>query len=181
MSVWPRFRRDLRRLQQVKVRPLAITLLDGLFLDNGFQALVLYRMSHSFQTWRVPLAPAILRRLGNILCSVDIAPRARIGGGCVLPHGLGIVMGSATVVGEDCTILHGVTLGEARFDELACPRVGDRVTLGAGAQVLGGIEVGDEATVAAGAVVLESVPPGAVVAGVPARIVERPSERTRRA
>ncbi|MDX1502447.1 MAG: DapH/DapD/GlmU-related protein [Thermoanaerobaculia bacterium] len=173
MTVWPRFRRDLRRLQQVKDRPLLPTLLDGLFLDNGFQALALYRMSHFFQSYRVPLAPAILRRLGNILCGVDLAPRARIGGGCVLVHALGIVMGSDTRIGEDCTILHGVTLGEARFEELACPRVGSRVTLGAGATLLGGIEVGDDATVAAGAVVLEDVPAGAVAAGVPARIVER--------
>ena len=96
---------------------------------------------------------------------------ARIGGGCVIAHGLGTVIGGYSVIGEDCTILQGVTLGEARFEEITDPRIGDRVILGAGATLLGEITVGDDATVAAGAVVLEDVPAGAVVAGVPARVI----------
>ena len=95
----------------------------------------------------------------------------RFGGGCVIAHGLGTVIGGYSVIGEDCTILQGVTLGEARFEEITYPRVGDRVILGAGATLLGEITVGDDATVAAGAVVLEDVPAGAVVAGVPARVI----------
>ncbi|MGH9360344.1 MAG: serine O-acetyltransferase, partial [Thermoanaerobaculia bacterium] len=84
---------------------------------------------------------------------------------------VGLVVGGQTVIGEDCTLLHGVTLGEARFDELDCPRIGDRVTIGAGAKVLGGISVGDDAMIGANTVVLRDVPAGAVVAGIPARVV----------
>ncbi|MDH3745263.1 MAG: serine O-acetyltransferase [Acidobacteriota bacterium] len=173
LSVWPRLGRDFERLRTSKGRGFAYALFDAIVFDNGFQALLAHRMSHTLLRWRVPLVPAILRRLMNAFCCVDIAPRARIGGGCVVPHGLGLVVGSYTIIGEDCTLLHGVTLGEAKFDGTACPRVGDRVTIGARAAVLGEIEVGDDSIIGAGAVVLESVPAGAVVAGVPARVVGR--------
>jgi serine O-acetyltransferase len=82
------------------------------------------------------------------------------------------------VIGEDCTILQGVTLGEARFQEVTYPRIGDRVLLGAGAKLLGEVEVGDDAVIGAGAVVVSDVPAGAVVAGVPARVL-RIAERAR--
>ncbi len=121
----------------------------------------------------VPLFPAIFRRWGVAACAVDILPAAEIGGGCVIAHGVGSVIGGTSVLGEDCTILQGVTLGEARFSEVACPTVGDRVVLGAGAKLLGGVTVGDDAMIAAGAVVVEDVPAGCIAAGVPARIVGR--------
>jgi serine O-acetyltransferase len=79
-------------------------------------------------------------------------------------------VGGATVIGEDCTLLQGVTLGEARFDSDACPKVGNRVTIGAGAKILGGISVGDDSFIGAGAVVLEGVPAQHIAIGVPARI-----------
>ena len=81
------------------------------------------------------------------------------------------MIGGRTTIGEECTLLHGVTLGEARFTELDCPRLGDRVTVGAGAIVLGGIAIGDDAMIGAGSVVLADVPAGTTVAGVPARVV----------
>ena len=121
----------------------------------------------------MPILPAVCRRWAIAQCAIDILPRADIGGGCIIAHGIGLVIGGRTVIGEDCTLLHGVTLGEVRFDELDCPRVGDRVTLGAGAIVLGGITIGDDAVVGAGAVVLHDVPPGAAVGGVPAKPLTR--------
>jgi serine acetyltransferase len=163
--------RDFRRLRQVKGRGFWATLLDAVLLDSGFQALATYRLGHTLLSWRVPVLPAVCRRWAIGACGVDILPRAEIGGGCIIAHGVGLVVGGYTVIGEDCTLLHGVTLGEARFDELDYPRVGDRVTISAGALVLGGVTVGDDATIAAGAVVVTDVPPGATAAGVPARIV----------
>ena len=80
--------------------------------------------------WGWPVVPAICRRWAIGSCGVDILPQARIGGGCYIAHGLGLVVGGTTVIGEDCTLLQGVTLGEARFTEDACPRIGDRVTIG---------------------------------------------------
>jgi len=167
----PLLARDFRRLRQVKGRGFWVALLDALLLDSGFQALVAYRLGHTLLSWRVPVLPAVCRRWAIGACGVDILPRAEIGGGCIIAHGVGLVVGGYTVIGEDCTLLHGVTLGEARFDELDNPRVGDRVTISAGALVLGGLAVGDDATIAAGAVVVADVPAGATAAGVPARIV----------
>ncbi len=168
---WPRLARDLRRLRQVKGRGPLAALLDAVLFDAGFQALLAHRLAHTLLSWRVPLLPAVCRRWAVGACGVDILPRAEIGGGCIIAHGVGLVVGGYTVMGEDCTLLHGVTLGEARFDELDYPHVGDRVTIGAGALVLGGVSVGDDATIAAGAVVVADVPAGATVAGVPARVV----------
>ena len=169
--MFPRLRRDFQRLQEIKGWGAARTLVDALLFDAGFQALMLYRTGHTLRQWRVPVAPALCRRLCQILCGVDLLPSAEIGGGCYVPHAVGIVVGGRSIVGRDCTLLHGVTLGEADFSSTDCPRVGDRVTLGAGAKLLGSIEVGDGAFVGAGAVVLEDVAPGSVVVGVPARPV----------
>jgi serine O-acetyltransferase len=180
VSSWLRLRRDLRRLRAVKGRGALLGLADALLLDSGFQALLAHRVAHALHRRRVPLLPALCRRWAVGACGVDILPQAEIGGGCIVAHGIGLVVGGRTVIGEDCTLLQGVTLGEARFDELACPRLGDRVTVGAGAIVLGGITVGDGAMIAAGAVVRADVPAGATVAGVPARVLEprnRPADR----
>ena len=174
MSVWPRLGRDFRRLRDGKGWSTPRALYEALVLDNGFQALMIYRTAHTLKSRGIPLLPGLLRRLGIALCAVDILPIARIGGGCVIAHGLGTVIGGYSVIGEDCTILQGVTLGEARFEEITYPRVGDRVILGAGATLLGEITIGDDAKVAAGAVVLGDVPAGAVVAGVPARVISNP-------
>lgn len=145
-------------------------LTDALILDNGFQALMLYRTGHTLRRWGIPFLPALCRRLSIAFCGIDILPQAEIGGGCYIPHGVGVVVGGATVIGEDCTILQGVTFGEARFDNDDCPVVGDRVTIGAGAKLLGAIRVGDESSIGAGAVVLDNVPPGSTAVGVPARL-----------
>jgi len=171
VNLWPRLARDLSRLRAVKGRGFWMGLLDALLFDAGFQALLAHRCAHALARRGVPALPALCRRLAIAACAVDILPRASIGGGCIVAHGIGLVVGGQTVIGEDCTLLHGVTLGEVRFDELDCPRLGDRVTIGAGAKVLGGITVGDDAVVGAGAVVLSDVPAGAVVAGVPAKVI----------
>ncbi|MCB1057284.1 MAG: serine acetyltransferase [Acidobacteria bacterium] len=166
-----RLRRDFARLREVKGWSPARAFVDAVLLDTGFQALILHRLAHVCVRHRVPILPALCRSLSIALCSIDILPRADIGGGCIIAHGLGIVIGGTAVIGEDCTLLQGVTLGEARFDELDCPLVGDRVTLGARATLLGKITVGDDAVIGAGAVVLQDVPAGRTAVGVPARIL----------
>lgn len=169
MSMWPNFRRDLQRIREIKGKGALRTFLEAVLFDSGFQALTAYRMGSTFRRWGWPVLPAVFRRWAIGSCGVDILPQARIGGGCYIAHGLGLVVGGTTVIGEDCTLLQGVTLGEARFSENACPRIGDRVTIGAHAALLGGISVGDDTFVGAGAVVLEDVPPASVAVGAPAR------------
>jgi serine O-acetyltransferase len=171
VAIWPRLRRDFERLRAVRGRGFLPSLVDAFLFDSGFQALIAHRIAHTLVGWRVPLLPAVCRRWAIGACAVDILPRARIGGGCILAHGVGTVIGGETVIGEDCTILHGVTFGEARFEEITCPCLGDRITVGAGAALLGGIHIGDDALIGAHSVVLSDVPAGALVVGHPARQV----------
>ena len=168
--MWPRLTRDFSRMREIKGWGALHALVDALILDSGFQALMLYRSGHTLRSWGIPFLPSFLRRLSIAICGIDILPQAEIGGGCYIPHGVGVVVGGATIIGEDCTILQGVTFGEARFDNDDCPVVGDRVTIGAGAKLLGAITVGDESSIGAGAVVLDNVAPGSTAVGVPARI-----------
>lgn len=180
MSLLPRLARDFGRLRAVKGWSLGRALVDAFLLDSGFQALVAYRLGSALRRAGVPLLPALCRRWAIGACAIDLLPGAQIGPGCIVAHGIGLVVGGRTVIGADCTLLHGVTLGEARFDELDCPRLGDRVTVGAGAIVLGAVTVGDDALIGAGSVVLADVPAGARVAGVPARVLGDQSTGTPR-
>lgn len=123
----------------------------------------------------VPLIPRLLSRAVRVLYSCEIPLTARIDRSVVFAHkGLGVVVGHDTVIGAGTKILHHVTIG-GRGGIRANPRIGRNVLVGAGAIVLGDIEIGDGATIAAQAVVIRDVPPGSVVAGVPASIRQAPS------
>ena len=142
---------------------------------KGFQALQTHRVSHWLWTQgRETLAFHFQSRMSELF-QVDIHPAARFGSGIFLDHGTGIVVGETAVVGDDVSMLHGVTLGgtgAARSDRH--PKIGRGVLLGAGAKVLGSITIGDFAKVASGSVVLKPVPAGCTAAGVPARLVNCP-------
>jgi serine O-acetyltransferase len=143
---------------------------------KGFQALQTYRVAHwLWVNGRESLALYLQSRVSELF-QVDIHPAAVIGSGVFLDHGTGIVIGETAVVGDDVSMLHGVTLGGTgaeRGDRH--PKIGKGVLLGAGAKVLGNIHIGDYAKVASGSVVLKEVPPGCTAAGVPARLVNCPT------
>ncbi len=143
---------------------------------KGFQALQTHRIGHwLWNRGRETLAYHLQSRVSELF-QVDVNPAARIGSGVFIDHGTGIVVGETATVGDDVSMLHGVTLGgtgAVRGDRH--PKIGRGVLLGAGAKVLGNIAVGDYAKVASGSVVLRPVPPGCTVAGVPARLVNCPS------
>jgi serine O-acetyltransferase len=143
---------------------------------KGFLSLQTHRIAHwLWNNDRQALALYLQSRISELF-QVDIHPAAVIGAGVFLDHGTGIVIGETAVVGNDVSMLHGVTLGgtgAGRGDRH--PKIGNGVLLGAGAKVLGNIKVGDYAKVASGSVVLREVPPGCTAAGVPARLVNCPS------
>jgi len=143
-------------------------------LSQGFQALLVYRVFRWFHERGIPTQPVrfVVERLIEITTGICIPVRARIGPGLRICHYGGIVLHPAVVVGEGCTIFHGVTLGDQGLSGGA-PRIGDRVMIGAGAKVLGSIEVGDDCLIGANAVVVSSVPPASVAVGVPAKIRRR--------
>lgn len=167
-------------LAAVEERDPAIrSLLQPFLYFKGFQALQAWRVANWL--WgqeRWTLALHIQSRMSELF-QVDVHPAARLGRGIFIDHGTGVVIGETAVVGDDVSMLHGVTLGGTgaqRGDRH--PKIGKGVLLGAGAKVLGNITVGDYAKVASGSVVLKPVPAGCTVAGVPARLVNCPTEAT---
>ena len=143
---------------------------------KGFMALQSYRLGHwLWGQGRETLAFYLQSRTSELF-QVDIHPAAKIGSGVFFDHGTGIVIGETAVVGDDVSMLHGVTLGGTgaeRGDRH--PKIGKGVLLGAGAKVLGNIQIGDYAKIASGSVVLKPVPSGCTAAGVPARLINCPS------
>jgi serine O-acetyltransferase len=143
-----------------------------------------YRLSHYTAT-AAPLGPLrsvakafvmILQRLVNSFAGIEIDPRAHIGPGLLIPHKGYVIIGPVRI-GANCTISQGVTLGEGALRSSggthAAPRLGDRVWVGPGAVIAGGIEIGSDAAVGANSLVTRDVPPRGVVLGVPARLVSR--------
>ena len=162
-------RQDIQRLRTIKSKPYPFMVLESLLFENGFQAVVLYRLAHWFKSRRIPFFGPLLCRLSILLCSVEIAPGAKIGPGLLISHGMGIVIGQWAKIGSGCTMMHQVTLGASSTDKLqTMPTVGDHVFLAAGSRLIGGIRVGDGAFIGANAVVAEDVPAGAKV------VVEKP-------
>lgn len=160
-------------LQAVYERdPAAKGYLQAFMFFKGFLSLQIYRIAH--QLWkdgRITLAHFLQSRASELF-QVDINPAARIGKGVFLDHGTGIVIGETAVVGDDCSILQGVTLGgTGKETGDRHPKIGKGVLLAAGAKVLGNIEIGDYAKIAAGSVVLKRVPSHCTAAGVPAKLV----------
>ena len=145
-------------------------------LFKGFLSLQTQRVAHwLWEEGRETMALYLQSRMSELF-QVDIHPAARIGRGVFIDHGTGIVIGETAVIGDDVSMLHGVTLGGTgaeRGDRH--PKIGRGVLLSAGAKVLGNIEIGDYAKIAAGSVVLKPVPAGCTAAGVPARLVNCPT------
>ncbi|GGY09570.1 serine O-acetyltransferase [Paludibacterium paludis] len=141
---------------------------------KGFHAIQSQRITHwLWKNGRRTLALFLQNRISEVT-GADIHPAARLGHGVMLDHGTGVVVGETAVIGNNVSILHGVTLGgsgKERGDRH--PKIADGVMIGAGASILGNIRVGTCAKVGAGSVVLEDVPPHSTVAGVPARVVSQ--------
>lgn len=143
---------------------------------KGFQALQTQRVAHwLWNQGRETIALYLQSRMSEVF-QVDVHPATRIGSGVFIDHGTGIVIGETAVIGDDVSLLQGVTLGGTgaeRGDRH--PKIGNGVLLGAGAKVLGNIKIGDYAKIASGSVVLKPVPPHCTAAGVPARLVNCPT------
>lgn len=146
--------------------------MEPLLYFKGFHALVTYRFAHElWKAGRKDFA-LYLQSQSSRIFAVDIHPAARIGRGIMLDHGTAIVIGETASVGDNCSLLHGVTLGgTGKETGDRHPKIGANVLIGAGAKVLGNISVGNCSRVAAGSVVLSEVPANVTVAGVPARVV----------
>jgi len=139
----------------------------------GFHAALVHRLSHRLWTRGFKWLARFISHIGRWLTGIEIHPGARIGRRFFIDHGMGVVIGETSEIGDDCTLYHGVTLGGTSWSPgKRHPTLGKGVVIGAGAKVLGPIEVGDGAKIGSNAVVVRPVPAGATAIGIPARIVE---------
>ncbi|WP_417271175.1 serine O-acetyltransferase [Celeribacter sp.] len=152
--------------------PACHAYIQPLLYFKGFQAIQAHRVSHwLWKRGRKDLSYFFQMRVSELF-SIDIHPNCRIGKGIFLDHAHSLVFGETAVIGDNCSILHDVTLGgTGKEEEDRHPKIGDGVLIGAGAKVLGNIQIGHCSRIAAGSVVLADVPPKTTVAGVPAKVV----------
>jgi len=152
--------------------PACRTCLQAFLYFKGYMAIQTHRCAHALFNQGRDLIAFHLQNRASEKFGVDINPAAKIGSGIMLDHATGFVMGETAVMGDDCSVLQGVTLGgTGKADEDRHPKIGNRVLIGAGASVLGNIIIGDDAKIAANSVVLKPVEPKCTVAGVPAKPV----------
>ncbi len=171
-----------RDVEAVRSRdPAARTTTEIVLCYPGLHAIWGHRVAHWMWTHGLRLAARVLSTAVRWLTGVDIHPGASLGGGLFIDHATGLVIGETAEVGEDVTLYHGVTLGGTKLDrEKRHPTVGDRVTIGAGAKILGPVTIGADSRIGANAVVVKSVPPNAVVVGVPGQVIARSRPRSAR-
>lgn len=153
--------------------PAARNRLEVITCYPGLHAVWLHRISHFFWNLGLKWIARLMSMFSRFLTGIEIHPGAKIGRRVFLDHGLGIVIGETTEIGDDCTIYQGVTLGGTSLYKgmKRHPTLGKGVVISAGAKVLGGFTVGDGARVGSNAVALKEIPPGATAVGIPARIL----------
>ena len=160
--------------------PAARSTWEVLTCYPGLHALIFHRFNHGLWGMGLKWLARLGSNIGRWLTGIEIHPGATIGRRFFIDHGMGVVIGETAVIGDDCTLYHGVTLGGTSWNKgKRHPTLERGVVIGAGAKVLGPITLGERAKVGSNAVVVRDVPPGATAVGIPARIVEDRSEIVR--
>ncbi|MBF0619783.1 MAG: serine O-acetyltransferase [Candidatus Omnitrophica bacterium] len=158
--------------------PAAKSALEIVLLYPGLHAIVFHRMAYPLWKMKMPLLPRFISQLGRFLTGIEIHPGAVIGQGLFIDHGMGVVIGETSIVGDNVTLYQGVTLGgTGKETGKRHPTLGKNVVVGSGAKILGNITIGDNSYVGANAVVLASVPPNSTVVGVPGHITKQDGEK----
>ena len=146
----------------------------------GFHALLFHRLAHRLWGWNLKWLARFLSHIGRWLTGIEIHPGAIIGRRFFIDHGMGVVIGETALIGDDCTLYHGVTLGGTSWNKgKRHPTLADGVVVGAGAKILGPITIGRGAKIGSNAVVVKDVPECATAVGIPARILDDESKSAR--
>jgi len=154
--------------------PAARNMAEVIFCYPGLHALICHRICHKLNYWKIPFIPRLISQISRFFTGIEIHPAAKIGRRFFIDHGMGVVIGETTVIGDDVLIYQGVTLGGTGKDTgKRHPTISDNVVIGAGAKVLGNILIGSGCRIGAGSVVIESVPEFSTVVGIPGRIVHQ--------
>ena len=169
-------RRDVRVVRERD--PAARSTLEVLLCYPGVHALMFHRLGHRLWHAGWTTLARFVSHVSRFLTGIEIHPAAKIGRGLFIDHGMGIVIGETAEIGDNVSLLQGVTLGGTSIRrEKRHPTLGNNVTVGAGAKIIGGFRIGDGSRIGAGSVVVREVPPNCVVVGVPGRVTYRDGQR----
>ncbi|MBN1405689.1 MAG: serine O-acetyltransferase [Candidatus Omnitrophica bacterium] len=158
--------------------PAAANFLEVILTYSGLQAMVAYRIAHFLRGLKIPFLPRMISQFAKFLTGIEIHPGSRIKKGFFIDHGMGVVIGETTIIGNNVTLYQGVTLGGTGKEKgKRHPTIGNNVVVGAGAKILGNITIGDNSYVGANAVVIKDVPPNSTVVGVPGRITKQEGKK----
>jgi serine O-acetyltransferase len=169
------FRQIREDIQAVFERdPAARSVAEILFCYPGFHAVLVYRLAHWFWTRRLYFLGRFTSHVGRALTGIEIHPGAAIGKAFFIDHGMGVVIGETSEIGDNVTLYHGVTLGGTTWRKgKRHPTIGNNVVVGAGAKVLGPVKIGDNTRIGANSVVISEIPSNSVVVGIPGKVVFR--------
>jgi serine O-acetyltransferase len=174
--MFDQMRRDIRVV--LERDPAARSALEVACCYPGVHAIWLYRLAHWLWGHGWCVTARLLSHAGRFLTGIEIHPAAKLGQGLFIDHGMGVVIGETAEVGENVTLLHGVTLGGTSLrKEKRHPTLEDNVVVGAGAGIFGAFTIGSGSRIGAGSVVVREVPPNSVVVGVPGRVTSRDGQR----
>jgi serine O-acetyltransferase len=152
--------------------PAAKSAVEIFFCYPGFHSILLHRTAHRLHMAGFPLLARIISQFNRTVTGIEIHPGATIGRRCFIDHGMGVVIGETTEIGDDVLLYQGVTLGGTGKEKgKRHPTIGNNVVIGTGAKILGNITIGDHTKICAGSVVIRSVPDHSTVVGVPGRVV----------
>src|SRR6516162_2945249 len=152
--------------------PAAKSVVEIFFCYPGFHAILAHRLAHKLYRWNVPLLPRLISLVSRFVTGIEIHPGATIGRRFFIDHGMGVVIGETTEIGDDVLLYQGVTLGGTGNETgKRHPTLGNHVVVGTGAKILGNIKIGDNVRIGAGSVVVHPVPDNSTVVGVPGRVV----------
>ncbi len=169
-------RRDIRAV--LERDPAARSALEVLLCYPGVHALCFHRLAHAIWRRGWTTSARLLSHVARFLTGIEIHPAATLGPGLFIDHGMGVVIGETAEVGENVTLLQGVTLGGTSLRRgKRHPTLGDNVVVGAGAKIIGAFRIGDGSRIGAGSVVVREVPTNSVVVGVPGRVTYRDGQR----
>ncbi|NWG02717.1 MAG: serine O-acetyltransferase [Syntrophaceae bacterium] len=169
--MWERLKEDIRTIKERD--PAAKNYVEILLCYPGLHAIWLHRMAHFLYQRRCFTTARLVSHFSRWCTGIEIHPGAKIGRRLFIDHGMGVVIGETTEIGDDCLIYKGVVFGGTTLEKKKRhPTLGNRVVVGSNSTILGAITVGDGARIGSGSVVVKAVPAGATVVGVPGRIVE---------
>ncbi len=171
-KVFSQIKEDIQTIYEKD--PAAENILEVLLCYPGLHALILHRIAHKLNYWKIPLIPRMISNISRFFTGIEIHPQARIGRRFFIDHGMGVVIGATTIIGDDVLLYQGVTLGGTGNEHgKRHPTLGNNIVVGSGAKVLGNIEIGSNSRIGAGSVVVDSVPENPTVVGIPGRIVRQ--------